>query len=204
MKVIDTKGRLCPEPLIMAKKAFATLSDGESIEIISDNDTSCSNLMRFLTDTNANPILSEEGNVFRIVCTKGEGAIIENTVAEDYCEVPVKANIANYVISISSDKMGQGNDELGQILIKAFINTIAELDKLPSILIFYNSGVLLTQESLGLYESLKNLKQKGIKILVCGTCVDYFAIKDKIKVGQISNMYDIANSLVSADKILTP
>ncbi len=204
MKVIDTKGRLCPEPLILAKKAFATLNLGEQMEVVSDNDTSCSNLMRFLKDTNANPILTEEGNIFKILCTKGEGALIEKIIAEDYCEIPIKEKISNYVISISSDKMGQGDDELGKILIKAFINTIPEINKLPSTIVFYNAGVLLVQESFGLQEGLINLEQRGIKIIVCGTCVDYFGIKDKINVGQISNMYDIANALVGADKILTP
>ena len=108
------------------------------------------------------------------------------------------------VININSNKMGSGDDDLGIILIQSFINTINKLDPLPSAIVFYNAGVLLcTKESL-VIDSLKTLEENGIEILICGTCADFFNIKNSIGAGTISNMYTIMETLNSAPIIVTP
>jgi selenium metabolism protein YedF len=100
--------------------------------------------------------------------------------------------------------MGSGPDELGAILMKAFINTIREVTPLPSKLIFYNSGILLTAEGSPLVASIRELESAGVEVLVCGTCVNYYDKKDEIRVGTISNMYTILESLTAAGRIITP
>ena len=100
--------------------------------------------------------------------------------------------------------MGEGENELGEILIKAFINTIAEVSPLPGAIVFYNSGIFLTVEGSAVLESLQQLEKSGVKILVCGTCLEYYQKKEHIRAGIISNMYTILETLSSAKHIISP
>lgn len=109
-----------------------------------------------------------------------------------------------FVIAISENKMGRGNDELGTVLIKAFLHTVAGLAKKPDVMIFYNTGVKLTVQESDVLEDLKQLESEGVQIIVCGTCLNYFEIKDKLAVGTVSNMYDIVDTMSSAGRLLMP
>jgi selenium metabolism protein YedF len=100
--------------------------------------------------------------------------------------------------------MGSGSDELGSILMKAFVNTIKEVKPLPSKIIFYNSGILLAIEGSPLVPSLRELEAAGVEVLVCGTCANYHNKKDLVRTGTISNMYTILEALTSADRIIKP
>ncbi|MBI9101290.1 MAG: sulfurtransferase-like selenium metabolism protein YedF [Spirochaetales bacterium] len=204
-KTVDARGQLCPKPLIMTKKAIKNFT-GE-IEILLDNQTAMENVTRFLEDNKISFSASEkEGLHYIVVHSDGDVTKISNP--EDYCVLPVNhpaaPKNAGHVICFTNDKMGQGSDELGEILIQAFCNTIKEIEPGPSALVFYNSGVFLAKEGSPVLESLKSLENSGVKILVCGTCSDYFAIKDKIGVGIISNMYDIMECLTGAGHIINP
>lgn len=109
-----------------------------------------------------------------------------------------------FVIVISEDKMGRGNDELGTVLIKTFLHTVAGQAKKPDVMIFYNTGVKLTVQGSDVLEDLKQLESDGVQILACGTCLNYFGIKDKLAAGIVSNMYDIVETMSSARRLLTP
>jgi selenium metabolism protein YedF len=109
-----------------------------------------------------------------------------------------------FVIVISENKMGRGNDELGTVLIKAFLHTVAGQAQKPNVMIFYNTGVQLTVQGSDVLEDLKQLESEGVQILVCGTCLNYFEIKDKLAAGVLSNMYDIVETMSSAGRLLTP
>lgn len=108
------------------------------------------------------------------------------------------------VVVISSDKMGRGNDELGKVLIKGCIFAITQLDELPKKMIFYNGGAKITCEGSDSLEDLKNLESQGVEIVTCGTCLDYYGMKDKLAVGTVTNMYDIVESMNHAGKIVKP
>ncbi|HQN71706.1 MAG TPA: sulfurtransferase-like selenium metabolism protein YedF, partial [Smithella sp.] len=95
-------------------------------------------------------------------------------------------------------------DELGTVLIKSFVHTVADLGKKPDVMIFYNTGVKLTIEGSDVLEDLKQMNSEGVQILVCGTCLNYFEIKDKLAVGIVSNMYDIVETMSSAGRLLAP
>lgn len=110
----------------------------------------------------------------------------------------------NHIIVFKNERMGVGDDDLGTILIKGFINTIKEILPLPKKIICYNNGVKLTLKNSPVIDSLLELEKLKIKILICGTCADYFKIKDKIGCGIISNMYDITDSLTKASHIIAP
>ena len=109
-----------------------------------------------------------------------------------------------FVIVISENKMGRGNDELGTVLIKAFMHTLAGQAQKPDVMIFYNTGVKLTVQGSEVLEDLKQLEGEGVQILVCGTCLNYFEIKDKLAAGVVSNMYDIVETMSSAGRLLVP
>ena len=107
-------------------------------------------------------------------------------------------------MAISSNKMGEGDAELGTILMKGFFAALSESDPFPSEVIFYNSGVLLLLNDSGIMASLEKLKLMGVKITACGTCTDFYGIKDKLTIGTISNMFSILTSLNSASKVIKP
>ena len=100
--------------------------------------------------------------------------------------------------------MGRGNDELGDVLMRAFLHTICLEKAKPDVLIFYNTGVKLTVQGSEVLDDLKEMAAAGVELLVCGTCLNYFEIKDQLAVGIVSNMYDIAQTMSRAGRLLTP
>lgn len=203
-KIIDARGELCPKPLIMTKKALKDF-EGE-LTVLLDNETAYENVQRFLSDNGKDFTASHEGNNYTIA-VNADGDSNEMSAAEDYCTVPLKLNKpasekTPSIIVFSSDKMGEGADDLGRILMQGFCNTIKEVENLPETLVFYNSGVHLAAEGSPVLPALLELEQSGIRVLVCGTCSDFFDIKAKVRVGVISNMYDIMDCLTSAGKII--
>jgi selenium metabolism protein YedF len=200
MKTVDARGQSCPIPLIMTKKAINSLSENEVLEILLDNEVSVKNVIHFLKEHKM-PIHEErQGDIFRLLINKVE-QIPEDTNVEEYCEIQQEV-LSNYVMTIKRNRMGDGADELGEILIKAAINTIPDMDIKPNKMIFFNSGILMTLNDSAVLESLKKLENIGIEILVCGTCLDYYQKKDELGVGRISNMYDILDSMSKASKVV--
>ncbi len=204
--IIDTRGHECPKPIIMVKKSFNQLNTNSILEILTDNQISLENLLRFLKDN---------GFMIEVICSTNFWIInahASNTIPEsnnlnvkEYCSITTpQKTISNTGIVIKSDQMGLGSEELGKVLLKGFLNTISESDLLPSQIIFYNSGVLLCQNNSPVIEHLKKLISNNVKIIICGTCVDYFGIKDNINIGTISNMFNICEILNSANKIIYP
>ena len=108
------------------------------------------------------------------------------------------------VLVIASNKMGHGDDKLGEILIKSFIHVLTESEKVPGTIVFYNSGVLLASDNSACLDDLKLMEENGVEILLCGTCADYYNIADKISAGKISNMRIIAKKMEEAVKIIKP
>jgi len=202
MITIDTCGNLCPKPLIMTKKALDQLKSGEAFEVLTDNDTSHQNLMSYLEALKANPVSEKSGNIWTIKASK-PSEMSAAIAVEDYCETPAKRQ-GNYVVVIKNQVMGFGDDDLGKLLIRGFINSLKEQDKLPSHIILYNAGVLLTVDGTDTAQSLKELNDNGVAVIVCGTCVDFYQIKEKLGVGTISNMYHITTILTSTEKIIYP
>jgi len=199
--IVDARGELCPKPLIMTKKVLTAVAPGEHLTILIDNETSMQNVTRFLKDNHASVTQTLENGLYTLFATKGESPTLTAPEAEEYCTVP---SGKSHAICIKNQYMGDGDPELGKILLKAFINTISSTSSLPQAIIFYNSGVYLTTETSPVIDTLKGLEKKGITILVCGTCVDFYDIKDQVKVGIISNMYDISEALVKASSVVYP
>ncbi|RPH32625.1 MAG: sulfurtransferase-like selenium metabolism protein YedF [Bacteroidales bacterium] len=202
MKTVDAKGKLCPLPLIMTKKALNEIADNETLEILIDNETSMKNVTRFLADHGMNAHVEKKGNVFQLLVNK-TGVVPESAAVGEYCEVenPIKSNL---VIAFQRNRLGEGAEELGNILIKAFVNTLPEVTLKPKTLIFLNSGIFLALKDSLVLDSLKKMEENGVEVLVCGTCLDYYKKKEDLGVGKISNMYDILERLTKANSVVYP
>ncbi|HNS08574.1 MAG TPA: sulfurtransferase-like selenium metabolism protein YedF [Candidatus Ozemobacteraceae bacterium] len=200
--IVDARGLLCPKPLIMVKKALTDAGPGTTLEILIDNATAHENVMRFLQDFGCRATCIENAGVFTISAEVIKP--IETSLrAEDYCS-PAIGNSGPYVLVLSRAVMGSGSDELGRILIQACINSLKETSPAPSFILFYNAGVTLACEGSPVLGALKELESAGAKMLVCGTCLDYFELKSKLQVGRVSNMYDIMQTVASAGKVFAP
>lgn len=202
MKTVDAKGKLCPVPLIMTKKALGEIKESESLRILIDNDTSVKNVTRFLEEHGLKVHAEKKGNVSELIINK-TGDMPSSTNAEDFCSVEEnKTN--NYVVAFQRNRLGDGAEELGEILIKALVNTLPEITLKPKTIVFLNSGIFLALNDSLVLESLKKLDQMGVEILVCGTCLDYYKKKEELGVGKVSNMYDILERLSQSGNVVYP
>lgn len=195
-KTIDAKGLECPKPVILTKKALETAND---IIVIVDNLIAKENVSRMAKSQGCSTEVTEKEGHFHIHLTKNEG----KTFPKEESLATTNSNSGEITVLVQQDIMGRGDEKLGNILIRGFMHTLTEISPLPHKIIFYNTGVKLTIEDSPVLEDLKALEEKGINMLVCGTCLNYFNITDKLQVGIISNMYDIAESLTKASKVIT-
>ncbi|MDD5183919.1 MAG: sulfurtransferase-like selenium metabolism protein YedF [Paludibacter sp.] len=200
MKTIDTKGQLCPAPLILAKKGIQEAAAGEEIEILTDNETSFHNLKNYLKELKLKPTIRTEGNVHMLTINKTE-VISDFPSPESFCANPTSTN---FVVAIKSEFMGTGDDEIGHFLMEAFLDSLNESDKLPSAILLYNSGVKIALKETVTARSLQTLENIGIPIYACGKCLEYYKIKDLIAVGMVSNMFAITKHLTEAGHIIYP
>lgn len=204
--IVDCRGMLCPLPLIETKKAIKSAKKGGAIKVIIDNDTSLSNLKRYLSDNGIVANYSiEEGSHTLTFTVLGKKHPISKP--ENYCihePKPENKPVKDYIVVLKSNTMGKGDDTLGEMLMKGFLSSIPELDSLPKEVICYNSAVKLAIEGTATVRNLEKLIELGVRITLCGTCVDFFNLNDSIKIGEISNMYYIANTILNANYVLEP
>jgi selenium metabolism protein YedF len=203
-ELINAKGLACPQPVILTKKALEAHTE---ITVLVDNTTAVENIKRFATSAGCSvEVTGESGGIFRIDLKKQAGVAAGNQSQESLsCCTEMSSNaVGPTVFVIAADTMGKGSDELGTVLMKAFIHTAIDLEVGPDVMIFYNAGVKLTAEGSDFLSDLKELEKKGVRILVCGTCANYYNLTGKIAVGIVSNMYDIAGTLSTAGRIVKP
>lgn len=204
MKIVNAKGKICPQPLIMTRQALNEIDENENLLIVVDNEASMKNVTRFLKDHKMNPKILQKGNLFEISVGKTE-SIPNSTDEMDYCEIGLTSeNTKSVVIAFQNNIMGKGSDELGEILLKGFVNTIPEMKPLPKTLIFLNAGIYLTCSDSPVLSTLKSLAKNGVNILSCGTCLDYFGKMKMLEVGEISNMFEIMEVLMKSEKVIYP
>jgi selenium metabolism protein YedF len=204
MRIIDTNGQQCPAPLIATKRALKESSSGDSFEVLTDNQTALDNISRFLKDNKTSFSVSENSGVWTITVTKSnQDDPLTNT--EAFCAPGIPHfSKGDFIIVFNSDKMGEGDEELGHLLALNFIKAIKDLDSLPGKMVFYNNGVKLGSIDSTVYEHLKDLESMGVGMLFCATCAKFYSLEKKIKVGSLSNMFEIAQAMASAGNIIKP
>jgi selenium metabolism protein YedF len=204
VRIVDTKGQPCPAPLIATKKALKETTVGESFMVITDNQTSFDNLSHFLKDNNTDFHVNKKGDVWTLTVTRTSGEVVQ-AKAEDYCSSPVSHfQKGDFIIVVTSDKMGEGDDDLGHLLMSNFIKALKDLDRLPQKMVFYNNGVKLATNDSPVIEHLKDLEKMGVELLLCATCVNHYSLETSVGAGTLSNMYTIAEVMASAGNIVKP
>lgn len=189
--VIDARGLNCPEPVILTKRAME--ADGKAqLTTIVDNDAAVENISKLAQSQGYGLAVETKGGDHYLHMIPGQ--LQESTRNDQDKKVAVL---------IKSSLFGQGEPELGQILMKSFLFSLNELDGKVAYLIFMNSGVQLTTEASPVLEHLQALEQKGVEVLSCGTCLDYYQVKDKLAVGKVTNMYTAVEILTGADRAIT-
>ena len=197
MITVNAIGDNCPIPVIKTKKAIQALEGPEVIEVLVDNEIAVQNVTKMAV-SEGGEVTSEQlaEKEYKVTIKMGDAVVCEECACEEEKE--------NIVVVISSDRMGAGNDALGKVLIKGFIFAVSQLDKLPKTILFYNGGATLTAEGSDSLADLKNMEEAGVEIMTCGTCLDYYGLKEKLAVGTVTNMYSIVEKLAGADKIIQP
>ena len=200
---LDERGKPCPLPVVETKKALEAAPDGETAEVLVDNEIAVQNLTRMAAG-NRLPVRSEK---------KGEHLfLVTMEVAEPVGDAPVEEPAlscapdqrGDLVVAVDSETMGRGSDELGRLLMKSFLFAVGQLPQLPKTILFYNGGAKLTVEGSESLEDLKGLEAQGVEILTCGTCLNFYGLADRVAVGGVTNMYAIVETLANAGKVIKP
>lgn len=196
MSIIDCRGLACPQPVITTKKALDQLKEGELMVLV-DNTVSCNNVERFAQSQGCSVEVEQRGEDFSLLIRKGKMRRETELTQE-------KEKAKKVVVYINSHLMGNGDEALGSFLMKAFLKTLVDLDTKPNRLVLVNSGVQLASEGSKVLDTLMVLSERGAEILSCGTCLDFYGLKGKLKVGAVSNMVEIIQSMVEADRLIKP
>ena len=193
--VINCTGLSCPIPVVNTKKYLDSIESGSCITIV-DNEIAKNNVVKLASNSGFGFKVEEKESMFYITIDKN-------------CDIKAKKNDYNkeikddapFTIVIASKELGDGSDELGAALMKSYLFALSEADVIPENLLFLNGGVKLVVEDSPAIESLKKLEKRGTKILSCGLCLDFYHLKDKIAIGEITNMYAIVEIMNSSRTI---
>ena len=196
-KTVNAMGDVCPVPLVKAKNAIAELAGSGKVEVLVDNEIAVQNLEK-MAQQKGYGFLVKENHVEFTVSETEPAETEEKTV----CLVPAAKKTK--LVVLSADHMGEGAEELGKILMKSFLYALTQQDELPDTILFYNGGAKLTCEGSESLEDLKDLAARGVEILTCGTCLNFYGITEKLQVGSVTNMYDIVERMSSADRVIKP
>lgn len=189
--IVDCRGLACPEPVVMTKKALDLMEKGELLTIV-DNETALKNVTRLAAKEGLAYQVEDQVDSYRI-----------HIVKEPDTESHAVKRQGSVAVLITSNVMGQGSEELGGLLLKTFIYTLTQMEDNIKCLMFLNSGVYLTTEGSEAVAHLQTLEKRGVEILSCGTCLDFFGLKDKLAVGEVSNMYTLAEQMMEAASVIS-
>ncbi len=197
-KIVDCRGMACPGPVISTKKAIEETESGR-ITVIVDNEVAKTNVAKFAAASALGAAVETKDGHYYISIVKGSGqqvtGVASQTAASD-------AGNNSQVYLITQDTLGHGSPELGAVLINAFMTTLLEVKPLPAAILMINSGVKLTVKGSPVLDQLTTLAGRGVTILSCGTCLDYYQCKAELAVGEVTNMYTVVET-ISRNKTVT-
>ncbi|WP_306534775.1 sulfurtransferase-like selenium metabolism protein YedF [Geobacter sp.] len=194
MKVIDCRNMACPAPVVTTKRALEE-AGGETVQVLVDQGAPRENVTRFAENRGFAVSEAETDGGFALTITASGSAVAEpvRTVAGEGGKT---------VMLVASDRLGDGPEELGRLLMKNFIITLLDLKEIPDRMLFVNTGVLLTTEGSDVLQALEQLGNRGVEVLSCGVCLDFFHRKEKLVAGTVTNMFTIAESLMGTGSVV--
>ena len=203
MITVNAIGDACPIPVVKTRKAMETIKGSEVVETLVDNEIAVENLKKMAGQMGyqvKDQKLEEGKYSVQIMVTEAEKT---EKIQADICDCRPTA-ASDKVVVIRSNVMGEGDPELGKVLLKGFIYALSQQEELPKTILFYNGGACLTCEGSASLDDLKELEHRGVKILTCGTCLNFYGLSEKLKVGEVTNMYEIAETMSKASLIVSP
>jgi selenium metabolism protein YedF len=204
--LIDARGLPCPQPVIRTRAAM--LGDADAVTTLVSAADQVDNLRRLAEKAGWSVTVAPAEDGYAVHLARGEQtAAPELTPDVTACSLSAEAAAGLApapLLLVASEQMGRGSDELGAILMRAFFHTLTETSPLPAMAIFYNGGVKLACQGSPVLDDLKTLEAAGVEILACGTCLGFFDLKAQLAVGRISNMYEIAEALLNAPRVVAP
>ena len=202
-KIIDCRGMACPLPVVNAKKAAEELASCDVLTVLVDNEIAVQNLSRFAEHKGFGVSAEKKDEkAYAVIMTVSGTAATEAREEEIACVMDSRRK--GMLVVLSANTMGTGDPKLGTGLMKAFVFALTKQDQLPDTIRCYNTGAYLTCEDADTLEDLKLLESEGVTILTCGTCLDFYGLKEKLAVGGVTNMYDIVERMENAAQIIKP
>jgi selenium metabolism protein YedF len=206
IQTVDCRGLSCPQPVLETRKALEE-SVASQLRILVDNITSRENVKRFASSQGLGVQVHEIGaDEFELLLERAQDKASPEEEPVELQSSPVKQESLNgkNVVYVGNDCMGRGDDELGRKLIRGFLRTLIDVAPIPWKMIFINSGVNLTTVDEEAVEAISVLADRGVEILSCGTCLEHFGLVDRLKVGRVTNMFEVIESLNGATKVISP
>ncbi|MFR5117661.1 MAG: sulfurtransferase-like selenium metabolism protein YedF [Eubacterium sp.] len=203
-------GDTCPIPVVKTKNAIKELKGSGEVQTLVDNEIAVQNLTKMATQKGYGVRSQKLGEgKYEVTMTISDGNTDDITTTGDSAEEEQivcypDARKKNTVVVLASATMGAGDEELGEILMKGFIYALSQQEELPATILPYNGGAKISCEESPSLEDLRSLEAQGVEILTCGTCLNHYGLTDKLKVGDVTNMYVIAEKMTQADLIVKP
>lgn len=197
MKRIDARFLACPMPVVLTRRAIADDTQGHGVEVVVNDEIAAQNIEKMAGQCAWSCVRDTQG-----------ADIILTVRAARVEDVPVKAAKhaveAGLCIAFGEDQMGAGDDALGKQLLKAFLFALTQRDKAPETMLFYHGGARLTCEGSSALEDIMALEKMGTQVYTCGACLNYYGITEDLRVGEVTNMYAIAERMIHAQKLVKP
>ncbi len=197
MKEIDARGLACPAPVLQTKAALQE-ENPNTVQVVVDNAASQQNVQRFLESQGFQTALQQDGANYLVF-----GTCSSEPMVQPQMSATPEVDIKKIMVLCATDRIGFGDDELGLKLMINFLRTLKEMGKELWRLVFVNNGVKLTTDGSEVLDDLKVYEQEGLKILVCGTCLNHFNLLERKQVGETTNMLDIVTAMQLADKVVS-
>lgn len=188
-ETIDCRGMACPQPVVSAKRKLGEMEKG-ALDVLVDNETAKSNLIKLASGLGMDSAVRQDGDLFTVTILKGDDVLSE------------EQNAGGKTLLVTGDTFGRGSEELGGLLMKSFFYALAESDRRPVAVFLVNGGVKLACEGSPVLESLARLAESSVEVQSCGLCLDFFQLKDSLRVGEITNMYAIVDRLMKSATVI--
>ena len=196
---LDYSQHQCPYPVVETRKQILT-NPGQLLEVLVGDKAGRDNVSRLATKMNYQTSAKTAENGFQLILSPKEQT--ESKTQEQ--PQPITATSGKTVIYCGSDRMGDGDDEFGRVLMRNFLTTLLEMDPLPDIILFVNSGINLTTTGSDVLEALETLDSRGVDIASCGLCLDFYHKKEQLQVGRTTNMFEMAEVQCQAGRVISP
>ncbi len=202
---VDARGLHCPQPVLLTKKAMEDNSASAWVVLV-DNPTSRENVSRFAKNQGLSVEVREESSgQYAITMLRGDSPPVRQ---QELVPCPAGETVASaergLVVYLGTNSMGTGDEELGRKLMRGFLRTWIDINPLPWRMVFINSGVKLTTIDEEAVDAVSVLADRGVEILSCGTCIEHFSLTDKLRVGRVTNMYEVIETLTAAARVISP